>query len=167
MRDNRTALRTFALWGAASLAIVVIYLRVQTAIQRDRIDGELHSLADLKTHEIALWRAERIGDASLIAHTLTLPPTIQAIVDGHGRGEKVAELYQWLGHFERIYGYRQTILALNAAMEPLAPQWDDPVLSTPALREQLHEAAWGLESDRACAVALMAAGATCVGTCWS
>ncbi len=137
MRDNRTALRAFALWGAASLAIVVGYLRVQTAIQRDRTDGQLHSLADLKAHEIELWRAERIGDATLIAHTLPLAPGIQAFAVGPGRDRKIADLHQWLGDFERIYGYRR-ILALNAAMEPLATQWNDPALSVPALRDQLH-----------------------------
>jgi PAS domain S-box-containing protein len=136
-RDHRKPWRVLGLWCFVTLAVIVTYLRIQTAIQRDRTAGELLSMTELKASEIVAWRAERLADAHVLANSPELAPILQAIVNGPDRSNKLDELSRWLGVFERSYKYRR-VLALNAAMEPLAPQWIHPVLSLPALREQLR-----------------------------
>jgi PAS domain S-box-containing protein len=143
MRRHRKVWTIVGLWIGGILTVIVIYIRVQTSAQRERTAGELRSMAELKAHEIEAWRAERFAGARVLARLPAIAAAMQAAA-GSDHRQKVDELARWLREYELAFNYRR-ILALDAAMEPLAAQWDHPVLSVPALRDQLHRAGGAAE----------------------
>ena len=76
---------TFPVWMKVSLfamvlvllAVGVWFVRAQQQMQRQSIEENLLSIADLKIRQIAEWRAEKIADATILTSRKALTDSIQ------------------------------------------------------------------------------------------
>jgi len=115
-----TARRLLA-YGACAAALLgaigfAHYIHESQRRERDAAE-DLGVLAEFEARQIASWRRERIGDASLHTEALLIVGRVQQVLDGSAPG-LVAETANWLAKLRESYGYTQAFL-VDAAGRPV------------------------------------------------
>ncbi|MBK9373105.1 MAG: response regulator [Holophagales bacterium] len=90
------------LWAAAA------YFRGFEQTHRREVESQLTAVVDLKAAELARWRQERIGDASLFAANPVFSRLVRACFAGEAGSEDVLRV--WLGRFQAAYAYDAVLL---------------------------------------------------------
>jgi signal transduction histidine kinase/ActR/RegA family two-component response regulator len=101
--------RIFVLLAALITVAGMAYYAAQRAWLRDAKYQELAAIAELKVHEIAAWRRERVEDARVL---MTNPFTARAVGAWFVRGDPrvAAEVEEWLESLSTRYDYRSSFL---------------------------------------------------------
>ncbi len=77
------------------------YLRWQMATERSHVDHELSAIADLKAHQIAEWRLERIRDVRIAMENPFIAAPLQSFLRGTADATTQDRVMQWLQSFMR------------------------------------------------------------------
>ena len=100
-------------------------------------ERQLSAIADLKSHEIAKWRQERMADAVGIVSNPFFTPQLRSIMDAPASPEAKAGLLVWMESLRKTNGYSK-ILLLDAQARTLL-ETENP--ADPALDEATRRAA--------------------------
>ena len=83
--------------------------------QHNSYDSEIHRLlaaaATMKAAEVAEWRAERCGDAAVIAAGIRQMPAVERVLRGRAGAEDQQQTAAWLNSILTQYHYESVILA--------------------------------------------------------
>jgi len=99
------------LFGSLAVALLwaaVAYFRGFERTHRREVEGQLTAVADLKAAELANWRAERLGDASLFSANPAFTRLVRAYFEGEAGSEDLLRV--WLGRFQKASSYDAVLL---------------------------------------------------------
>jgi PAS domain S-box-containing protein len=126
-----------AVVGAAILATGILLALSQNDHGRDSSENDLISIGRLKADQIAGWRAERLGDAGVIAQTPFATDFVLRWL-ASGSADDESQLLEWFGSLKRQYGYANVRLVDPDGAVLLALDEGDQL--GPAAREALQTA---------------------------
>src|SRR5215813_11561363 len=93
--DGRVhAIVTLILTVAIGIAAYRSYLSHRNAFL-GRIHGELQQIAGLKASEVAAWRLERVGDATVAATDARHMPSVKTILAGRPDTQSKLDTLEW------------------------------------------------------------------------
>jgi len=120
----------FMVLAAAIVAIGWLYNRNYQQHYRAAAESQLSVIADLKVADLANWRRERMGDASVLFNNDAFS-TLVSHLDSTGDAGARKQLRQWLGQIQTAHQYDR-ILLLDAQGAPrmAVPDTPEPLPST-------------------------------------
>ncbi|HVO10295.1 MAG TPA: PAS domain S-box protein [Vicinamibacteria bacterium] len=77
---------------------------------RVEVERELSAVADLKVSDLAHWRRERLGDASVFCGNPAFSGLVRRWFEGPDDGGTQARIRAWLGNVQAAYRYDRVIL---------------------------------------------------------
>jgi PAS domain S-box-containing protein len=99
-RDDLRFIVIFAIVATVTVIGGATYYRYAEARIREQAEQELGSISNLKVGELRLWRAERLGDASVLLHNTLLSTAVAETLRRPGDGATARALQQWLSSYE-------------------------------------------------------------------
>jgi hypothetical protein len=95
---------------------------------RAEVERQLNAIADLKVAELADWRGERLGDASILFNNDAFSALVRRYLDKPGDVEARSHLRTWLGQFQARLSYdRIYLLDTQGAPRITVPDTPEPV----------------------------------------
>jgi len=119
-------------------AFGLIYYDRQRALITKAVKDELSTIADLKAHEITLWRNERIGDANTISESTYIASGVKELFENPKGMRHKEEIRHWMAAVRKSYQYQSLILFKTDG---------EAYLSTPNENEQIGSDAKRLVSE--------------------
>ncbi len=113
-RVPRPLVLVFVLLAAGIVSVGGLYSRSDARRYRAEVERGLSAVAELKTGELAQWRAERLGDASLFLGNTPFSALVRRLFDDPQDAEAQAQLRTWLTKVQTHQLYDQISL-LDAA----------------------------------------------------
>jgi two-component system, cell cycle sensor histidine kinase and response regulator CckA len=104
--------------------------------QEGRLHRGLKQIARLKANEVAAWRLERLGDATVAATDARMIPAMKKLLTGDAEPRTRQEVLDWMDAMRTSYQYENLVL-LNAGGEIKLNS--GRLLSTPEFYRQLGE----------------------------
>ena len=134
-----------ALIAAVIFALTAAAINYDFARQQKTEAARLHTIADLKSEQIADWLAERQGDAKLLRSSRDLAENYRRWRE---RGDSVAREHV-LSRLEqlRVSKMYQSVLLLDEQGAPLWNSDGGPLVIDPALRDAVRRAAAGQQAS--------------------
>jgi PAS domain S-box-containing protein len=77
---------------------------------RAQMEGQLTAIASLKVGETENWRAERVGDAEVLAQNAAFSGLVQRCLDDPADAQARAQLQSWLDSMHSAYQYNHIFL---------------------------------------------------------
>jgi PAS domain S-box-containing protein len=98
--------------GLMAVAITLGYLYSDKRRRdfEDSASQNLVSVATLKAAQVAAWRAERAGDARVIAADVTLMPVVQRVLRAEASSEQKRQVRDWVVWVRDQYRYKNVVL---------------------------------------------------------
>jgi hypothetical protein len=103
-------LLVFVLLSAGIAAVGLSYYNAEKATHLEHQRSQLAAIADLKIDQIEAWRAERLGDASIIRQNTLVNAQIQEFLASGAGAPHRREIQAWLASLLQAYGYAEAIL---------------------------------------------------------
>ncbi|MFN7942977.1 MAG: PAS domain S-box protein [Thermoanaerobaculia bacterium] len=110
----------FALLAAGIVTAGGFHLRSEGRRYRAEVERQLAAVAQLKTSELELWRAERLGDASVFLGNAPFAALVGRLLGDPPEPEARAQLRDWLTRVQTHYGYDRICLIDARGAERLA-----------------------------------------------
>src|SRR5579883_2248349 len=110
---SRTPYHLFCLFGLLAIGICVVsyyFYEAQRAAVLREFRGELLTLADMKSRQIAEWRAERIGTARSILESPITLAALERIVKGNSNAAETSQVREWMNAICRNERFFNAIL---------------------------------------------------------
>jgi PAS domain S-box-containing protein len=102
------------------------------------VERQLSAIAELKAEELAGWRKERLGDASVFYKNDNFSARVRQYLKTPGDPEAQTRLRTWISQFQAAYEYDRIFLLDTKGVERMSvPDKPEPV--APDLLEQLSE----------------------------
>ena len=96
---------------AVGIGIVgYLYYEHQKKIIAKAKQDELSAIADLKSQQIAIWRKERTGDATVIQDNPFIAPRVQRWLQNESASGLKQEILKWMASFPAQYDYKSAFL---------------------------------------------------------
>ncbi|MBZ5703634.1 MAG: PAS domain S-box protein [Acidobacteriia bacterium] len=125
----------FVLFAAGIVTLGGFYFRSEGRHYHAEVEHQLSTVAELKTNELAQWRSERLGDASIFADNTSFSTLLQRVFDNPRDAEARAQLQVWLIKVQTHYPYdRISVLDTRGAERLALPEGRTPVSSVIARR---------------------------------
>ncbi|MGE0456117.1 MAG: PAS domain S-box protein [Vicinamibacteria bacterium] len=116
----RALVLLFGLLAAAIFGAGGFYYRSDAARYRAYLEQRLRAVADLKAGELAQWRAERVGDASLFLANPPFAALVRRLFARARDGEAETQVRTWLTRAQAHYPYDRVSLLDPRGSEKLA-----------------------------------------------
>jgi len=100
----------FALMSLGIVATGYSYHRDFSRKFRANVEVQLSSIAEAKIGELALWRAERLGDGAVLFRNEALYSLVHRYLNNPEDSKAHQELTQWLGKYPTAYHYARAYL---------------------------------------------------------
>ncbi|MDD4101963.1 MAG: PAS domain S-box protein, partial [Kiritimatiellae bacterium] len=113
-------LATLAFLAAAAFAGTWFYSS-QKQMFRNRAVENLEAIAELKSHEIAKWRAERMAHGAVLSEDQLISASVASFMSGPS-GSTAEPLLQRMRGLQRHYGYKDILLVDSEGSELLSLQ---------------------------------------------
>ena len=125
----------FALLAAGIVTLGGIFVRSDGRRYRAEVENQLSAVAELKTNELAQWRSERLGDASLFLGNTFFSALVQRVFDNPRDAEARAQLLAWLAKVQTNNLYdRLSVFDARGVERLAAPEARSPASSVIARR---------------------------------
>jgi PAS domain S-box-containing protein len=112
-----------------------LFFRKSGALYRLDVGNQLAAIAELKASELARWRAERLGDASILLDNGAFSALVRRALDHPQDREAAALLRTWMGKVQAHYEYDRAFLLDARGVERMSvPEARTPVSSAMAKR---------------------------------
>jgi PAS domain S-box-containing protein len=125
------AIAIFLIFALGIGAAGLWYYSAQRKGRLAESERQLSAIADLKIHEIANWRQERMGDAAVTVSNPYFAPHLRSILSGPISSESKAGLLAWMESLRKAAGYSKVLLldahtrTLLQTEDPADPTLDD------------------------------------------
>ncbi len=126
----RPLVLVFVLLAAGIVTVGGLYFRSDARHHRAEVERELSAVAEMKTGELAQWRSERLGDASLFLGNTPFSDLVRRVFDDREDAEARAQVRTWLTKAQAHYAYdRVSLLDAQGAERLAVPEGRAPVSS--------------------------------------
>lgn len=110
LRASGSFVLVFALMTAGLVTAGAIYYRNQVTQHRAEIERQLSAIAELKAGDLMNWRAERIGDATLLHRNAVFAGLVRRALGVSRNARAQDQLHDWLRQIREAYGYDKVSL---------------------------------------------------------
>jgi PAS domain S-box-containing protein len=118
------------LLAAGIVSVGGFYFRSDARRYRAEVEHQLSAVAELKAGELARWRAERLGDASVFLGNAPFSALARRLFDNPQDTETQAQLRTWLAKVQTHYLYDQaSLLDARGAERLTVPEGRAPMSS--------------------------------------
>jgi diguanylate cyclase (GGDEF)-like protein len=101
----------FALLTLAIVAAGYLYYRRYERTYRTQVESQLSAIGQLKADGLALWRAERLAGAAVLAQNPIFPALAQRYLEDPAEDAQAqGQLQAWLGSYRALGPYDQVLL---------------------------------------------------------
>ena len=100
----------FALFVVLLVSVGYFYIKDHEAQYREHAEHELSAIAELKTGELARWRAERLGDAQVHFRNSNFADLVRRVLAESRDTRAQQQLRTWLGRVREAYHYDNVVL---------------------------------------------------------
>jgi PAS domain S-box-containing protein len=129
----------FALFTIGLLAIGSVYFKDYERQFREEVDRQLASISELKVNELAQWRKERQGDASVFYHNSAFASEVRQYLENPQDQRLKKQLITWLQRLQQFYQYERVFLLDTQGNERISiPEQIEP--TGPILAQQIQNA---------------------------
>jgi PAS domain S-box-containing protein len=110
LRASRSFVLVFALMTIGLITAGGVYFRNEAALHRAEIERQISAIADLKVSELANWRRERFGDASLLHGNIFFADLVRRALGNSQDAQARYQLHNWLRQIRDAYEYDEVAL---------------------------------------------------------
>jgi PAS domain S-box-containing protein len=100
----------FVVLAAGIITAGVFYYRHYEQHYRTEVERQLSAIAELKTHELADWREERLGDGAVFFRNAAFSALVRRHFDNPGDAEAREQIRAWLNQVHAAYSYDRVFL---------------------------------------------------------
>ena len=108
--DGRVYLAVFLALAMATCVAAYRSYASRRLMHRERVHVQLEQIAKLKANEVAAWRLERIGDATVAATDARLMPAMDKVLRGTADTQVRSEVLGWMDAMRTNYQYVNVML---------------------------------------------------------
>ena len=128
----------FIILSAGIVTAGYLYYHNHEKHYRTEVERQLSAIAELKADELAGWRKERLGDASVFYKNDNFSARVRQYLKTPDDPEAQTKLRTWISQFQAAYEYDRIFLLDTKGVERMSvPDKPEPV--APHLLEHLSE----------------------------
>ncbi len=110
-RSPYLAAAAFLLAAAVITAAAYRFHHVEREVIEEQVRNQLLSVADLKVHQLARWRQERLGHAYSLMFNRMMMPALERVAAGSAGAEDRRQALNWMEALRKHLNYANVVLA--------------------------------------------------------